>query len=50
MAANAVLDLMHKNDLEPGQIGRIYLGTESALGRCQTHGHLRARHAQGSFR
>jgi hydroxymethylglutaryl-CoA synthase len=31
MAANAVLDLMHKNDLEPGQIGRIYLGTESAL-------------------
>ena len=31
MAANAVLDLIHKNDIEPGQIGRIYLGTESAL-------------------
>ncbi|MFK8163958.1 MAG: hydroxymethylglutaryl-CoA synthase family protein [Lewinella sp.] len=31
MAANAVLDLMHKNDLDPNQIGRIYLGTESAL-------------------
>ena len=31
MAANAVLDLMHKNDLTPSQIGRLYLGTESAL-------------------
>jgi len=31
MAANAVLDLIHKNDLVPQQIGRIYLGTESAL-------------------
>lgn len=31
MAANAVLDLIYKNDLEPQQIGRIYLGTESAL-------------------
>ena len=31
MAANAVLDLMHKHDLEPEQVGRIYLGTESAL-------------------
>ncbi|MEM9526031.1 MAG: hydroxymethylglutaryl-CoA synthase [Bacteroidota bacterium] len=31
MAANAVLDLMHKNDLEPASIGRLYLGTESAL-------------------
>jgi hydroxymethylglutaryl-CoA synthase len=31
MAANAVLDLMHKNDLSPQQVGRIYLGTESAL-------------------
>lgn len=31
MAANAVLDLMHKNDLDPSTIGRIYLGTESAL-------------------
>lgn len=31
MAANAVLDLIHKNDLEPADIGRIYLGTESAL-------------------
>ena len=31
MAANAVLDLMHKNDLDPHQLGRIYLGTESAL-------------------
>lgn len=31
MAANAVLDLIHKNDLDPASIGRIYLGTESAL-------------------
>ena len=31
MAANAVLDLIHKNDLDPKTIGRIYLGTESAL-------------------
>ena len=31
MAANAVLDLMHKNDLDPNDIGRLYLGTESAL-------------------
>ncbi len=31
MAANAVLDLLHKNDLDPREIGRIYLGTESAL-------------------
>ena len=31
MAANAVLDLIHKNDLDPSTIGRIYLGTESAL-------------------
>ena len=31
MAANAVLDLLHKNDLDPATIGRIYLGTESAL-------------------
>jgi len=31
MAANAVLDLIHKNDLDPRTIGRIYLGTESAL-------------------
>ena len=35
MAANAVLDLMHKNDLTPEQIGRIYLGTESALDGAQ---------------
>ena len=31
MAANAVLDLMHKNDLDPSDLGRLYLGTESAL-------------------
>ncbi|MCP9234409.1 hydroxymethylglutaryl-CoA synthase family protein [Lewinella sp. JB7] len=31
MAANAVLDLMHKNDIDPCTVGRIYLGTESAL-------------------
>ena len=31
MAANAVLDLLHKNDLDPNAIGRIYLGTESSL-------------------
>lgn len=31
MAANAVLELIRKNDLDPRRIGRIYLGTESAL-------------------
>lgn len=31
MAANAVLELILKNDLDPQRIGRIYLGTESAL-------------------
>ncbi len=31
MAANAVLDLMHKNDLDPCDLGRLYLGTESSL-------------------
>lgn len=31
MAANAVLELLQRNDLKPHQIGRIYVGTESAL-------------------
>jgi hydroxymethylglutaryl-CoA synthase len=31
MAANAVAELMEKNQLNPSTIGRIYLGTESAL-------------------
>lgn len=31
MAANAVADLIDKNDINPRLIGRIYLGTESAL-------------------
>jgi hydroxymethylglutaryl-CoA synthase len=31
MAAEAVLELFHKNKLNPKDIGRIYLGTESAL-------------------
>lgn len=31
MAAEAIADLMVKNGLRPEQIGRIYLGTESAL-------------------
>jgi hydroxymethylglutaryl-CoA synthase len=31
MAANAIYDLMAKNNLDPRKIGRIYLGTESAL-------------------
>ncbi len=31
MAANAILELMNRNDLHPSEIGRIYLGTESAL-------------------
>jgi len=31
MAANAVAELIDKNDLNPNDIGRIYLGTESAL-------------------
>ena len=31
MAANAVLDIILKNGLDPRSIGRIYLGTESAV-------------------
>lgn len=31
MAANAVAELIDKNSLTPSQIGRLYLGTESAL-------------------
>ena len=31
MGANAVARLLERNDLDPTQIGRIYLGTESAL-------------------
>lgn len=31
MAANAILELILKNNLKPQQIGRIYMGTESAL-------------------
>ncbi len=31
MAANAVRQLIEQNDLHPSSIGRIYLGTESAL-------------------
>lgn len=31
LAANAIVDLLRTNDLDPHQIGRIYLGTESAL-------------------
>ena len=31
MAANAVVELIDKNELDPNTIGRIYLGTESAL-------------------
>ena len=31
MAANAIHDLITKNNLDPRRIGRIYLGTESAL-------------------
>ncbi|MEM1124341.1 MAG: hydroxymethylglutaryl-CoA synthase [Bacteroidota bacterium] len=31
MAANAVVELIDKNQLDPNTIGRIYLGTESAL-------------------
>jgi hydroxymethylglutaryl-CoA synthase len=31
MAANALFTLIEKNNIDPRQIGRIYLGTESAL-------------------
>lgn len=31
MAANAVAELLDKNKLDPTRVGRIYLGTESAL-------------------
>lgn len=31
MAANAIVELMERNNLSPQKIGRIYLGTESAL-------------------
>ena len=30
-AANALIDLFEKNNLDPQEIGRIYMGTESAL-------------------
>ena len=30
-AANALIDLFEKNNIKPGEIGRIYMGTESAL-------------------
>ena len=30
-AANALIDLFEKNKINPSEIGRIYLGTESAL-------------------
>ena len=30
-AANALIDLFEKNSLNPQDIGRIYMGTESAL-------------------
>ena len=31
MMANAVRELIEKNDLHPRQIGRLYLGTESSI-------------------
>ena len=31
MAANAILRLLQRNQINPGDIGRIYLGTESAV-------------------
>lgn len=31
MAANAIVELIDKNDLNPNDIGRLYMGTESAL-------------------
>jgi len=31
MAAEAIIELIERNNLDPQQIGRIYLGTESAL-------------------
>ena len=31
MAANAIVELMERNQLNPNSIGRIYLGSESAL-------------------
>lgn len=31
MAANAVVEIIEKNQIDPNKIGRIYLGTESAL-------------------
>ena len=30
-AANALIDLFEKNEINPKEIGRIYMGTESAL-------------------
>jgi len=31
MAAMSILELMKRNDLRPGQVGRIYVGTESGV-------------------
>lgn len=38
MAAMSLLDLMRRNDLAPDQIGRIYIGTESAVDEAKAMG------------
>ena len=38
MAAMSMLDLMRRNDLEPERIGRMYIGTESAVDEAKAIG------------
>ncbi|HOT06631.1 MAG TPA: hydroxymethylglutaryl-CoA synthase [Methanotrichaceae archaeon] len=38
MAANALLELMQRNRLGPGDIGRIYIGTESSVDEAKAMG------------
>ena len=40
MAANALLNLITNNNLNPTNIGRIYLGTESALDALKAYSYL----------
>ena len=46
MGANAASRLIDRNDIDPNKIGRIYLGTESALDGAKAHCHLHHGHAR----
>jgi hydroxymethylglutaryl-CoA synthase len=38
MAASSILELMRRNDLQPEQVGKIYIGTESAVDEAKALG------------